>query len=507
VRLSLAVVLSAACSTEQSLVLFATPASVPADGLSIVELRAEIIFRDEPIADGKAVTFRADAPVLFETRDDAAAGELRPAGSSEVSPHTSAGAAVAYLLAPVAAASLSVSASFTTTNRDVLADEAAVEIGAPPLVAAGRIPGGTNDILTVEKYFQVDCDSPNVGAFVLPRPEIRVPCSVLVLRDVTGRSLYHTPVRFFAEAGVIEDHPANEDEPRRITYVVPAPPSRWPADVAPFDSEGWTKFGEGLIPGAVEQNPRDGVVTLLAVVRGQEALQDNNGNGVWDPGELFIDDGEPFLDVDDDGVFTLGRDEPCCDSNGNGQVDGPNGRWDADVWIGIDTRILWTGPVDPSSGRSGVDPASVSIPAQSGWDFVFTLVDGNGNPPASLGTSDRITFRNDQSTRLDFAQPTTFTLYDAFPFARAATYPARLFGEVERAVGATEVEGVRQVSFRMNDVRATTSASFCQSYNWTLEFDVDYTPGRDYTGADFDTESSLLSSSGVLEAASPCPNP
>jgi len=53
-----------------------------------------------------------------------------------------------------------------------------------------------------------------------------------------------------------------------------------------------------------EPNPRDGWVSILAVTKGEETFTDGNGNGLYDAGENFEDNGgEPYLDVNDNGMY------------------------------------------------------------------------------------------------------------------------------------------------------------------------------------------------------------
>lgn len=113
-----------------------------------------------------------------------------------------------------------------------------------------------------------------------------------------------------------------------------------PRDVSPFSGEvsrANVDFGCG--PKTV--NPRDGLVTVIAIVAGEEGFVDRNVNGLYDEGESFIDIGEPFVDADDDG--TRAADEPYEDVNGNGRYDAPNGKWDANTHIWAQTRVLYTG--------------------------------------------------------------------------------------------------------------------------------------------------------------------
>jgi hypothetical protein len=101
-------------------------------------------------------------------------------------------------------------------------------------------------------------------------------------------------------------------------------------------------------------SPRNGIVTVVAIADGEEAFTDLNGNGVYDgpgstnlpaayqaSGEPFIDLGEPYVDVNDNGRYDLG--EPFLDVNNNGVWDGPNGKWDANTKIWTETVVVYTG--------------------------------------------------------------------------------------------------------------------------------------------------------------------
>ena len=51
--------------------------------------------------------------------------------------------------------------------------------------------------------------------------------------------------------------------------------------------------------------PKDGIVTILATLVGEERFYDANGNNVYDPGEKFDDLGQPYRDDDHNGKYTL----------------------------------------------------------------------------------------------------------------------------------------------------------------------------------------------------------
>jgi hypothetical protein len=133
-------------------------------------------------------------------------------------------------------------------------------------------------------------------------------------------------------------------------YGAPLPYDVDPIDVGALAHETRVEnFNYGC--GARTTNPRDGLVTVIALVEGEEGFVDENFNAKYDLGEPWIDLGEPFLDVDDDGVrdTDLNRDgvhddgEWYLDVDGDGIWSGPNGRWDASTVLWTEHRVLYTG--------------------------------------------------------------------------------------------------------------------------------------------------------------------
>jgi hypothetical protein len=510
------------CAGKQSLVLSTDlpttgPGALAADGETIVELDGAIVFRGDPIQDGKRVEFRCNEPLLFATREAAtpAVAGGRQTGKTEVSVTTDGGKARAYLLAPVEQMTLTVTVSFTTVNKDVLSDTITLDVAAPPLIASGI---GSGDPDNTQNYFVFSCERVNIGAYVVDREEIQVPCEVTV-KDLSGRVLPHTPIRFFAEAGEMREIPPEADAPRKFIYAVPVSPGIQPRDVIPWSAE----LDQGLVafsddPSFNEHNPTDGLVTILAVVRGQEAFVDANSNGVYDSGEQFLDEGEPFLDVDDDGVFDPQYDPPaCCDSNGNGRVDGMNGKWDQDVWIGRMVHILWTGELDAvDTGRTFIAPNPQDITAQAQQTFTLRLTDLNFNPLASNAPGDKISFsllntkvRFEPADWKDNGKQLVGTngmlLDDKFPYfyfglGDAVTKPV--------FVGFEIVSGVltgREWQFSIVDNRQATSSAMCSTSAWGVSADVRYTIAPSRSGASFPALTGSASASGNLLLMEPKP--
>lgn len=88
-------------------------------------------------------------------------------------------------------------------------------------------------------------------------------------------------------------------------------------------------------------NPRDNLVSIIAVTSGEEAYEDRNNNGQWDSTEPYVDITEPFVDSNDSGTWE--NHERFVDTNGDGKWNGKNKKFDASTLIWAQERILWTG--------------------------------------------------------------------------------------------------------------------------------------------------------------------
>lgn len=154
-------------------------------------------------------------------------------------------------------------------------------------------------------------------------------------------------------------------------------------------------------------HPRDGWVTIMASVRGEETFLDANANGVYDDDELHIDIGEPFYDNNDDRLRDDGTSdafELFIDTNGNGIYDGPDGSWSSDITIWDDIKIAYTGP--PS--YIVIEPTTFTIATGAVQTFNVMVADKNLNTLIS-GTTITIT-----ATKGTLAGSTTETLGDVF---------------------------------------------------------------------------------------------
>lgn len=125
-------------------------------------------------------------------------------------------------------------------------------------------------------------------------------------------------------------------------------PLSWEVTLIDYIDSTYDFYAGGLPYG----HPRDGLCSVLVVVRGEEYFEDDNGNGVYDPGELFVDSfDDPFVDSNDNGNHesspspTSDADpfEEYIDSGQDGDFDGYNNAWDSDKNIFASAKVLITG--------------------------------------------------------------------------------------------------------------------------------------------------------------------
>ncbi len=242
-----------------------------------------------------------------------------------------------------------------------------VETRSPNIGIRGITPSNRN--------FTFMCDP--VNQTVLATPYVDQPidatfsCKVK-LSDRYGNPIgVATPIQFKTEAGSIpnaattmpyETTGDNVEEGAATVYFNTWGGPAVPRDVAPLEvgasDTAPTRSNEPwIMADGIKRNPRDGLVTLIAYARGEEFFHDLNGDGIRSDGshgekiEPFYDQGEPFVDANDNGTWD--EDELYVDVNGNNSWDGPNGKHDADTTIWTITHVLYTGYVKHSAILSG----------------------------------------------------------------------------------------------------------------------------------------------------------
>jgi hypothetical protein len=245
------------------------------------------------------------------------------------------------------------------------------------------------------------CAALNIGALRQPMPDIEVPCYVeAATHDGQKIPAEAMEISFLLEAGSME--PATDYDGHRYFIYRPSGGTRTaPIEVAPsqdlFEPSRFDGNGN-------ERCPRQGLVTLVAVVRGEETWVDTNGNGRYDPGvDTFDDIAEPYVDMNDNGERDATGDvEDFVDVDGDGRYSEANGTWDADTKIWAVTHILWTGApaIEQKTGDAvathyTLSANSATITAGGSLDVSLFLRDENLNPVAGFdgaGSSDYVQF-------------------------------------------------------------------------------------------------------------------
>ncbi len=262
-----------------------------------------------------------------------------------------------------------------------------LETVSTPLVIRASRP--SNNGLTIQ------CEKVNWAAYLTPNPplQLTINCTISV-NDRAGSAVVNpTTVKLLSEVGEVPSTVMTSGgvAPFTVTIKSPFPPQ----DVDPLLAapsqypQPRMTVEPSYMSGALTVNPRDGLVTVVAALTGEEWFDDTNGNGTWDTGEQFIDQGEAYVDRNDNDVRDQGE-FSSDDSPSDGQYNAPNGRWDSTTTIWTTTRLLLTDKVDLSHSTvapcSRFQPTTFAAPSNSSAQVRFLLCDRNLNQLES-GTS------------------------------------------------------------------------------------------------------------------------
>ena len=203
------------------------------------------------------------------------------------------------------------------------------------------------------------CQYPIIPAFTSRISPVRwlfgqgegVNCTVQLGDRVNGRVDKSTQVFFLAEAGTVDQVATVPEDGSGLvgTTLFIGPPA--PYDTQPLPYEAAAGYG-------TDYNPRDGLVRIVAVTRGEESFTDLDGDGIYADGldllEPSDDLPDPFIDINDDGTWQddgepcSDRDDACAreefrDADNDGFWTPANETWDADTEIWVSTTVLWVG--------------------------------------------------------------------------------------------------------------------------------------------------------------------
>jgi hypothetical protein len=389
---------TASCGGATEVRLRADRETISAGGLDAAAITALALVGGDPAKSGTVVSFETTAGSF-------------DAGSSVVSLSKSTdgnGQVEVKLWSGPTQGSATVTASFTDGASGVSATSSITIQFGPP--AGKQMP--------VDGKFRLTCDAVNIGALREPIPEIQVTCTVSA-QTRGGQQLKASALspQFLTEAGSFS--PKDDWNGERVFIYSPKGGGSTPKDVAAEATLGEPSY---LDKNGRERNPRDGLVTLIAIVDGEEDFQDLNGNGKYDSGEPFYDSAEPFVDINDNDQWD--PDERYLDANGNNRWDAANGKWDGATKIAAIYKLLWTGPLDSSPKTSRIERLSNDIKQGGKLELTAHLLDANMNPVAAFAkNSDNIEWTlstsGDATTKDALSAPLDNAL--GFSFDKTAT--------------------------------------------------------------------------------------
>jgi hypothetical protein len=228
-------------------------------------------------------------------------------------------------------------------------------------------------------------------------------------------------------------------------------PSCDPKDVEPMTGEP-NHMEQGII-----HNPRDGLLTIVFYMAGEEGYEDSNSNGTYDPGEPFFgkDLAEPYVDVNDNGEFDMS--EPYIDVDGNGEWSDANGRWDEDTIIWTKVHVLFTGRPHESVDTTRFEPSGISIESGGSQTLTLYLMDINHNPLAVNDDNDRIEFDKEGGADITSARNVNLLKTMGMEFTADGNIIVDKFNESRDY----------QVTLADNDPGTPESVTLSTTVNWT----------------------------------------
>jgi hypothetical protein len=148
-----------------------------------------------------------------------------------------------------------------------------------------------------------------------------------------------------------------------------------------------------------QPNQSGGRVTILATAIGEESFIDEDGDFVYDAGEVFGDLEERFRDDNEDGDFDIGVDGLFLDFNESGTQDAADGTFNGLLCssgcspteiLGVSAEAVLVMGTSGSILTPSVNPVVVGLEGQGTVNLLVSVTDENGNfPPA--GTVIKVT--------------------------------------------------------------------------------------------------------------------
>jgi len=293
----------------------------------------------------------------------------------------------------------------TSTNTDVngvaLASyQAGPQVGVTAITATVTSTGArVSQVVAVRgakpsaNGFYFHCEHASLPVYTTIGEYEKMTCNVRLTDRYGNRVGIPTVVSFATEAGAIAASAttqgfslANPDDPKEgtvsVTFTSDMGNGNTPSDVAPLGPTAtqfpWPRGQEPSYAfGSLTVNPRDQLVTIIAMTRGEEAFEDANGDGIYTAGEAFVDQGDPYVDANDNGAYDAApasglAEIRFCGLNADcSTYHGPNGTWDTDTVIWKPMWVVFTGSAAASTTPNTGFPPPSPPPA----DFTLSCAD------------------------------------------------------------------------------------------------------------------------------------
>jgi hypothetical protein len=241
-----------------------------------------------------------------------------------------------------------------------------------------------------DRGFVVECAQLVLSANMTetpPRKDTKTGCTANLSDRFTSQITLPTTVTWYSEAGAITSPVINDETGLASTTFSTA--GKWPpVPVEPLTAAQSTQAEPSYLNKGKTFNPRDMLVTVIAVTSGEEEFYDGSGvsngvkNGEWNKGEWFVDTPEPFVDANDNQAYDSGEafidtERRNCDTGAiepkNGKWDGPNGCWDGVTMLWRSTHILYSGyNSEDEAIITYTPPASVAKKSELSMAFGIT---------------------------------------------------------------------------------------------------------------------------------------
>lgn len=428
--------------------LTANPTEIPAGGYEYAEIQAVLKKSNKPYKNGT---------IQFETTGGSFSN-VEDVTQTDVATDENGIATVRLYSARIQGAAV-VKATYYNDQTGENAEATVNVTFGPP----------SNSSLPLAGNFQLNCDYVNVGGFVSPKPDVRINCQVSA-RNRNGASIppESLPLTFVAEAGDLSSETDSWGVFKVVYKVRGGDPA--PVDVAPLSGE------PSRACGGLTCNPRDGLVTLMAVTRGAERFTDRNSNNQYDDGEPFDDLPEPFLDVNDNGLRD--NEEWFYDANGDGEWNDANGRYDEDTMISAYFKLVWTGIPEENETAAWItySPNDTSLPQAGSLTVRVKLVDKNLNPVAGF---------SEASSQLNFREY-YYALAPTQPSSNPGSFSVSNFNAIEMDANWRFLS-YNENATEFSCVFVDTNPQSTESSPWRLSLDATLCAGPQGDNAQFTT--------------------